>query len=340
MSNGQLPEFLQKLLDNPPTAGSGVHDYMFQVARNLHAHMPPGQIEALLRSKLANCGRPVPERELKAAVQNSLDYAWEPKDGKSTSAVAYRPLAINPSGVSAHAIPPKPKPDLEKIEKLVNEGVGVADLWEASPLWFEDRHTEDFIDWLFPGDPLLCCGETAFKFHTLPRSLWRDQLQSMSFIVPSAMSAVMGKVKDGSGRESEHTLDNTGPRCFIVVEFDFSEYGRDGTTPTQWQPMLQRLKKQNLSVQDLCANLLLRLNRAIPMTMAVSSGGKSIHGWWYCLGQDEAHVSKFHDYAITLGADPATRLKSQFVRMPDGTRDGGKEQPVLYFNRSTLPTPL
>jgi hypothetical protein len=37
-------------------------------------------------------------------------------------------------------------------------------------------------------------------------------------------------------------------------------------------------------------------------------------------------------HAVSLGADPATWLKSQFVRMPDGLRDNGKRQRVLYFN--------
>ncbi len=41
-------------------------------------------------------------------------------------------------------------------------------------------------------------------------------------------------------------------------------------------------------------------------------------------------------YAVSLGADPATWTRSQFVRLPGGVRDNGKRQPVLFFNRAAL----
>ena len=43
-------------------------------------------------------------------------------------------------------------------------------------------------------------------------------------------------------------------------------------------------------------------------------------------------VRKFHAYACKLGADPATLLKCQLVRLPGGTRNNGNPQPVIYFN--------
>ena len=41
-------------------------------------------------------------------------------------------------------------------------------------------------------------------------------------------------------------------------------------------------------------------------------------------------------YAVSLGADRATWTRSQFVRMPDGTRDNGKRQTVYFFNPEVL----
>jgi len=70
--------------------------------------------------------------------------------------------------------------------------------------------------------------------------------------------------------------------------------------------------------------------------MAVHSGGKSIHGWFCCGGRDEANLLRFMRYAVSLGADPATWIKSQFVRLPDGHRDNGKRQAVLFFNPHIL----
>ena len=74
----QFPAFLQELLGACPHAGEGVHDWLFRVARQLHAHMPALEIVSLLESRVANCGRSVPRSEIVAAVQNSLGCAWQP----------------------------------------------------------------------------------------------------------------------------------------------------------------------------------------------------------------------------------------------------------------------
>ena len=60
----------------------------------------------------------------------------------------------------------------------------------------------------------------------------------MPLIVPSPMTAPMGRKK--SGGLSAHTLDNTGPRKFLVVEFDFKEKGKD-ELDTADAPLLQSL---------------------------------------------------------------------------------------------------
>jgi hypothetical protein len=348
-----LPDFLMKLIASPPAAGGGVHDWLFQVARNLHAHLSENEILALLRSKVDRCGRRVPDREVKAAIANARGYAWKPKGTphRHRGALPARAALHIPDSVTPGPLPiaaassdeysgqfaPPPKPDLNKIDRLLADNIGVADLMHASPVSFDSYpNTEEIVDILFPPDCLLCCGQSAFKFNTLPRTLWRDSLSLMSFLVPSTMTALTGLTKDGA-RESAHTLANTGPRRFLVVEFDFAEFARDGKTPTPFRDMLLKYKARKRTVQDLCANLLLRLNRAVPMVMAVHSGGKSVHGWWYCSGQPEPHVKSFHNYAVSLGADPATFRRSQFVRMPDGTRnENGNPQPVLYFNPNAL----
>jgi hypothetical protein len=42
------------------------------------------------------------------------------------------------------------------------------------------------------------------------------------------------------------------------------------------------------------------------------------------------------NYAVSLGADSATWTRSQFVRMPDGMREGGARQMVYFFNPEVL----
>ncbi len=110
---------------------------------------------------------------------------------------------------------------------------------------------------------------------------------------------------------SAHTLDNTGPRRFLVTEFD------SGTL-------------------DDHAALLLHLAAYDPLVLAVHSGGKSLHGWFFCAGEPEEKLERFMRYAVSLGADPATWTRSQFVRMPDGRRDNGKRQAIHFFNPSLI----
>ena len=87
---------------------------------------------------------------------------------------------------------------------------------------------------------------------------------------------------------------------------------------------------------DAHAALLLHLAAHAPLALAVHSGIKSIHGWFYCLGQPEEKLRRFMRYAVSLGACTSTWSRSQFVRMPDGLRDNGKRQVVYYFNPGVI----
>ena len=123
------------------------------------------------------------------------------------------------------------------------------------------------------------------------------------------MSAVTGTTKEG--KASKHTLDNTAPRRFMVCEFDTG-------TP------------------DDHAALLSHLVRYAPLICVVHSGGKSLHGWFLVAGKPDDKIERFFRYAVSLGADRATWTRSQFVRMPDGTRDNGKRQTVFFLNYEIL----
>jgi len=170
-------------------------------------------------------------------------------------------------------------------------------------------HTEEIIDALFPGNPLLCAGRSNRDFAKLSRQEWRGKLSALQFIVPNPMTARIGRTQEG--KESEHTLEATGGRRFLVIEQDA------GTSDEQ-------------------AAVLLHLAERAPLTIAVHSGSKSIHGWFYCASQSEEKLRNFMRYAVSLGADRATWTRSQFVRMPDGARDNGKRQAVYFFNPSVL----
>jgi hypothetical protein len=177
--------------------------------------------------------------------------------------------------------------DFELIGAVADIGSGLVDLWEASPvrLNFNEPNTDKVIDLLFPGNPLLCCGWTRHRFDTRARQRWR-KLQDLQFIVPSPMTAKQGLTRDG--KLSAHALSNTGPRRFLIVEFDF-----DASNSDVEARLLERLASEGRDVRDLCAALLLRLAEKAPLALAVHSGGKSLHGWFYCPSVPEEQVWRF-----------------------------------------------
>ncbi len=296
----QLPPFIQDLLSTPPRAGDGVHNWVFRVARHLHPHMPEDKIVSLLKDRVAGCGRNVPINEIEDAVRNSARCAWRPATTRTSGPLAKKWPNVN----------------CNQRAEIIRTNGGLADLWECSPVRIEDnnQHTEEIIDRLFPHDALLCCGASQFAFDTRPREQWRAKLAHLQFIVPNPMTARFGKKQHpmpGTRDVSAHTLDNTGPRRFLVCEFD------GGTLDEQ-------------------AGLMLHLSALGPLVLVLHSGGKSLHGWFLAEGKSEEMLRRFFHHAVSLGADPTTWTRSQFVRMPDGTRDSGEKQAVYFLNLSLM----
>ena len=91
-------------------------------------------------------------------------------------------------------------PNFELIEAVAHTGNGLVDLWDASPVRLDSNEpkTDEIIDSLFPGNPLLCCGWTRHHFDTRPRKHWY-KLHDLQFIVPNPMTTLQGltrKAKD------------------------------------------------------------------------------------------------------------------------------------------------
>jgi hypothetical protein len=286
-----LPQFVRDLLASPPRRGGGLNLWLYRVARVLHSYRDSNEIVSLLQA--ATDGEPIKSGEIERAVERSQATAWQPGQP------------------SRPPIPAWPPVNVEQVQAITGDGGGLVDLWENSPVRFEDNaaHTEALIDALFLGDPLLCCGKSNSDFNTWTREEWRGNLATLQLIVPSPMSAATGTTQEG--RESAHTLSNTGPRRFLVIEFDHGGV-------------------------DEHAALLLHLAERAPLAIVVHSGNKSLHGWFYCAGQAEPPLERFMRHAVSLGADRATWCRSQFVRMPDGTNANRKRQTLYFFNPEVI----
>jgi hypothetical protein len=300
-----LPKELREQLKSCPAEGNGVHPWLFRTAMRLHEWFTEDEIVETLKAHLS-CRRP--EREILEAVTNS---------GRVVR------------GEMAQHRNQWPSVDYEMVNKIVvDSSIRLEDLRAVSPedLGTGGPVTEDILDVLFPGNPLLCVGRKANVFRTGAREYWRGRASNFQFIVPSPMTKKRGLKKDG--KESQRCLDNTGPRKFVVIEFDITNEGEWARYLTEWQ-------RRGITVDDVNAALLVALGTTglprLPLVLAVHSGGKSVHGWYPCQGLSEKKIKPFMYRAVRLGADKATWTKCQFVRMPDGMRDDGKRQRVQYF---------
>lgn len=293
--NNELPQFLRDSLACPPESGQGVHQWLFKLARQLHHHRTPEEIEDLLALAVDGCGRGVPRSEIAEAVSNSRAVAWKPDGMTGRSAGARRPKwpEVNPERIA-------------EIER--QDPFALLRLQHESPVTITTQHHDAacLLERLFPGDLLLC---VATGHPRTARTLRRSEIKDAgecSHVVPSPMSRREGV--NQQGKTSPRTLDNTGPRFYLVTEFDGGDHGKQ-------------------------AGVIRHLASFGPLALVADSGGKSLHAWWHCRGLDERTIRRFFAYAVTLGADPATWARCQLVRMPLGWRpDRGKRQEVLFYD--------
>ena len=306
---------IQAILQRCPIAGNGVNLFVFGASLKLHRlGIDPEDIVLLLEDATADCGRPMKPDEIERAVRNSAPDVLKKRPWRRKW----------------------PQRNYEQIEAIGLNEVRLSQLEQQSPVQIDatENQAEKIIDLLFPGDPILCAGPSLNFVRSRPRKEWSGFLSRQQFIVPSPMTKRRGRTQDGTF--SPRSVENVGPRKFLVVEFDFVEADELGR-PTPAAPMLQRLAAQGVSILDLCAALHAELAGLRPLALVVYSAGKSLHGWYPCAGdEEEDKMHRFMRFAVSLGADPATWTRIQLVRMPEGIRDNGKRQRVVYFNPSVL----
>lgn len=280
-----------------PRAGEGVHRWLFVSALKLHRRYRPDQIVAFLRSAVAECGRFVPDSEILSAVKNSAPGMT----GKILSVEAHGGSKVWPDV------------DHSAVRRIVSAADQPVDRLAKASDWSgvsgaRPEIVATLAGIIFPGDPLICAGATVESMHCRTLSEWGADLSSTQLIVPSPMTARTGVNKEG--RISTRCLANTGPRRFLVVEFD------------------------SLSIEEQAA-VHIHLAARYPLAVVVHSGGKSLHGWYFVAGRAEDELWGFMRYAVSLGADPHTWTRCQPVRTPGGLRrDGGQErvQGPIFFN--------
>ena len=246
-----LPAQLLQQLTSPPDTNR--HQWLFVMALKLLRYRTKDQTLELLTGAAKHITRTVPPREISSAVDNAALVHREP------------PL----SGAYTRAAHKWPEADLSEVDGIVRRGARQAKGIAMSPLKFigEERHTEAVIDSLFPNNPLLCAAHRgSWDFCTAQREAYRGRLHLCQFIVPSPMCALSGVTQDG--RASAHTKQNTGPRHYLVIEFDFTATDEAGH-PTKWAPLIAGWGGVGITIADACMALLLRLAESAPLALIV-----------------------------------------------------------------------
>jgi hypothetical protein len=311
-------KLIKRLLDSAPQAHSGLNEWLAKGAR-MTSDLPPNESFDLLAEVVDAKGGNLDVRAIWRAINK-----------------------IRGTDYNGPSKPKWPEPDLALIEEITLQHI-----WDvpSALATLESRSEERRLDKLttaqilrrlFPGDPWIAAGRRQEETGAGRLSELLPIADQFQLIVPSPMLAEYGATQEN--KRAGRCLSNTGPRRFLITEFDFKPTDKQGN-PTIWSPMIELWKSHGITVQDASAAILLHLMPYGPLAIVVYSGSVSLHGWWYCAGEDESEGSRLHgfmQYAASLGADTATYTRSQLVRMPGATRPDGRKQTIHYLNTEEI----
>jgi hypothetical protein len=228
-----------------------------------------------------------------------------------------------------------PEVDPSRVLEAVKSGFNLVRLQKLSPTDPTRYEPADLVNLLFPGNPYICCGRTAWNCETRRRLEWpREAFSEMALIVPNRMTAKWGTTL--MGRRSQHSLSNTAKeRDWLVIEIDLCEQDRSGQ-PMPEAPAFRLARQLQMNAQDICAAVLHRIFANGPEpALIVDSAGKSLHAWLNWREKSGVEAEHLLRQACQFGADSATWRRCQLVRMPAGKR-GGKLQRVVYLDLTQL----
>lgn len=178
-------------------------------------------------------------------------------------------------------------------------------LFPASPAGVSTR---DALAALYRPGELICVSKDTFSATVQRLEDILDIAPSLEFIVANPMRSEHGRT--GTGEISARTKANAttdAARRYVILEFDTRE-----------------------TVEEQAAVLSSISTPAAPLVMAVHSGGKSVHGWYYVKNISMSQRECLFMFGAYLGADRSLWDPCKLVRMPGGTRVNGAKQEILY----------
>jgi hypothetical protein len=266
--------------------------------------------------------------DYETAPQRAVDRAWE-ANGDISKLVDGKPRgkASGPSKVTLGKFDPT---KLERFERMT-----MTELLAKSP---GDVKTEplEIIKALFSEKDLVCAetadqkyeGHAIWEVGKLQEEIKKSkfEIDDFKFLNPSTFLEKAGITQKGKSYLSKRCNDNVAQRCYMLLECDVKEGGsREGGKGFY-------TKEEALAIRERFITFCMELAKYLPLVMAVDSGGKSIHFWFWC-GEWTEEVERVFAIACAHGADKAMRVLSQKARMPNVSGyDDRRDQKLLYYD--------
>jgi hypothetical protein len=194
--------------------------------------------------------------------------------------------------------------------------------WEEdSPTIVSELTTQDVLSYFIRPGEFGCRGREVYNFETLPLARFLLRAERFQFVVLNPMKGLEGKKKNGS--PSAKCDDNIKCRRVIVIEFDAKKFGDLASDREKFLCLQAALHRHLATIQ--------------PLVLLVFSGNESLHGTYAVRGIPDKRLILFMREAVSLGADHALWVPSQFTRMPGGlNRKTRGRQTIHYFNPEAL----
>jgi len=283
----------------PPPPQNGIHGWLPSAAR--HARNQGADWKETVRAL--------------RAIEPQLRRRYQPREPEDAADLIFSTKGTG-TGQAQESVTEKWQP---WVTQGINRKIGatVDTLRELSPVQAGAIPAAEILHVLFPArHGILCVGwqeargagsETWGEYSYEARTGYIreiDEPGNLDWIVPAYMRKRQGLNK--RGKLSMHCDEITGPRVYCVADFD-------DPPPDQH------------------ASIAVELSHHYPLTMVLSSGGKSLHAWFRV---PQGRQKDFWRLATRLGADPAVqRNRSSYVRMPNGRRStNGNRQRAYYLN--------
>ena len=322
MITQDYPHFLQELLEHRPAAGTGVHAWLFRVARYLHRFHAPDEIYAILESRTSDCERHIDTHEIVDAIKNSGVCAWEPS-GKSASQKRAEWLA-HPS--STRGVP-------EFDPELAIQTAAYVPI-EITPDWLKARSPvpvgcsiEKFLESIFKAHEQVLIfnrykSQGCLLFHpgvslkSFIRQHWRDGAWFLCNPV------------DGRHHWNPRQRKNSRRSEESVTSFRYAVLECDQKPKEKWFPIwLKILVQQPLQIVSITDSA----GKSIHALVRVSASSKT--DW------DAIKIRNFRPRLVPLGADDSALSAVRLTRLPGAYRCEQRQE-LLYLNPAADGTPI